>query len=282
MAGDDWTELEVEACVADYLHMLTLELSGQTFNKSEHRRGLSKKLSARSDASIELKHRNISAVLRDIGCPWISGYKPLPHYQQLLVSITAEQVRSNALLDQVALSAVEQPAVAPLLEDARPIMVAPPVVSSAGEGPRPEYLPSFVPVKRDYFARESANRSLGLAGELLVAENEARRLHETGRKKLGDKVEHVSKTRGDGLGYDVLSFNEDGSEKYIEVKTTAFGKEAPFFVSRNELAFSRHQEPQFHLYRLFDFRREPKFFMLSGIIEDNCLLDPVSYMARFK
>lgn len=27
--GEDWSELEVEACVADYLHMLTLELNGQ-------------------------------------------------------------------------------------------------------------------------------------------------------------------------------------------------------------------------------------------------------------
>lgn len=282
MARDDWTELEVEACVADYLHMLTLELSGQAYNKSEHRRGLRDKLDSRSDASIELKHRNISAVLGDLGCPWISGYKPLAHYQHLLLSVTAEQVRNNSLLDQVALSAVEQPAAAPLFEDVRPMRVDPPVVSDVSDAPGPEYLPSFVPVKRDYFARESANRSLGVAGEILVAEIEMRTLHELGQLKLANRVEHVSNTRGDGLGYDVLSFNVDGREKYIEVKTTAFGKEAPFFVSRNELAFSKCQFEGFHLYRLFDFRREPKYFSLQGAIGDNCLLDPVSYMARFK
>lgn len=281
MAGDDWTELEVEACVADYLHMLTLELSGQAYNKSEHRRGLQQKLRARSDASIELKHRNISAVLRELGCPWISGYKPLAHFQQLLVSVTAAQIRANSLLDQVALSAVEQPAAAPLFEDVRPIMVDAPTVSTIGERTATDYLPSFTPVKRDYFARESANRSLGLAGELLVAEIEKRTLHELGQSKLANRVEHVSKTRGDGLGYDVLSFDTTGREKYIEVKTTAFGMEAPFFVSRNELAFSESEVEDFHLYRLFEFRREPKYFSLRGAIRDNCLLDAVSYMARF-
>jgi hypothetical protein len=36
----DWTREEVEAIVADYLEMLTLELLGQKFNKTEHRRNL--------------------------------------------------------------------------------------------------------------------------------------------------------------------------------------------------------------------------------------------------
>ena len=282
MARDDWTRREVEACVADYLHMLTLELGGQSYNKSEHRRALSARLHERTDGSIELKHRNISAVLLDLGCPFIGGYKPLPHYQQLLLSVVAEQVQSNSLLDQLALSAVEQPAVAPLIEDVQAIVVAPPAVSGVGEAPRPEYAPTFQPVKRDYFAREAANRSLGLAGELLVAKMEMRRLRDLGARKLSNRVEHVSKTQGDGLGYDVLSFEENGEERFIEVKTTAFSKEAPFFVSRNELAFSEHQLDRFHLYRLFDFRREPKLFMLSGVIKNNCLLDPISYMARFR
>lgn len=282
MSGDDWTALEVEACVADYLHMLTLELGGQAFNKSAHRRALAQKLRARSEASIELKHRNISAVLRDLGCPWINGYKPLPHYQQLLVSVTAEQVRTNSLLDEVALSAVEQPAAVPLLNDARQVMVDPPVVSAIDDAPDAVYLPSFTPVRRDYFARESANRSLGLAGELFVAEIETRNLHELGKPRLANRVEHVARTRGDGLGYDVLSFDSAGREKYIEVKTTAFGKEAPFFVSRNELAFSDIEVEGFHLYRLFEFRREPKCFSLRGPIRSNCILDAVSYMARFK
>ena len=44
----DWSREEVEAVVADYLHMLTQELAGQAFNKTTHRRALAMKLRSRS------------------------------------------------------------------------------------------------------------------------------------------------------------------------------------------------------------------------------------------
>ena len=65
----DWTRLEVEAIVADYLKMLSLELAGQSFSKTAHRRALQQKLNGRSDGSIEFKHCNISAVMIDLGFP---------------------------------------------------------------------------------------------------------------------------------------------------------------------------------------------------------------------
>jgi len=100
------------------------------------------------------------------------------------------------------------------------------------------YAPRFSPAKRDYFAQEAWNRTLGRAGELFMLDLEARRLHAAGKKTLSSRVEHVAVTQGDGLGYDVLSFEENGSERLIEVKTTAFGELTPFF-SRNELERSK-------------------------------------------
>ena len=38
--GMDWSREEVEAIVADYLHMLTLELAGQSYSKTAHRLSL--------------------------------------------------------------------------------------------------------------------------------------------------------------------------------------------------------------------------------------------------
>jgi hypothetical protein len=111
-------------------------------------------------------------------------------------------------------------------------------------------------------------------------ELEARRLHAAGKKALSERVEHVSATRGDGLGYDVLSFEESGRERLIEVKTTSFGKLTPFFVSRNELARSEADAESYRLYRLFDFRERPRLFDLPGAIAAHCQLDPVSYLAR--
>ena len=135
--------------------------------------------------------------------------------------------------------------------------------------------------QRDYLAREAHNQLLGLAGEEFVVQFEHWRLNGLGQSTLADRVEHVAQSKGDGLGFDVLSFEADGRERFIEVKTTTFGKDTPFFVSRNELDFSRAAAQQFHLYRLFEFRRQPRMFDLAGEISHHCTLDPVTYRASF-
>jgi hypothetical protein len=83
-APKDWTEQEVRLVVADYFAMLEKELLGKAFSKTDHRKALAPLLDARSDPSIEYKHANISAVLTDLGLPYIEGYKPRSNYQQLL------------------------------------------------------------------------------------------------------------------------------------------------------------------------------------------------------
>ena len=83
--GEDWSRIEVEACVADYLRMLTLELNGQRYSKTEHARALLQTLDGRSRASLEFKHCNISAVLVELGYPYIDGYKPRGNFQSLLL-----------------------------------------------------------------------------------------------------------------------------------------------------------------------------------------------------
>jgi hypothetical protein len=74
--ANNWSQSEVEAAVEDYFNMLRFELSGLKYNKSEHRRALIELLNNRSGGSVELKHQNISAVLIEMGIPYIDGYKP--------------------------------------------------------------------------------------------------------------------------------------------------------------------------------------------------------------
>lgn len=275
----DWSQEEVEAIVADYLDMLTLELAGQRYSKSEHRKNLQHRLKGRSDGSIEFKHCNISAVMIGLGFPNIQGYQPRSNYQALLVHAVQAQVQHRPILDQVALAAVQQPAMTPSQMDFSKIQSEPPKREfHVAESANP-YLSQGV--KRDYLAREAQNRSLGFAGEEFVVHYEHWRLIALGEDKLADKVEHVSQTKGDGLGFDVLSFEPNGRERFIEVKTTTFGKDTPFFVSRGELAFSTSAKEQFHLYRLFGFRKSPRMFDLPGAINLHCNLDPVTYRATF-
>lgn len=277
----DWSKIEVEATVADYLHMLVLELSGQAYNKSAHRRALLSKLNNRTEAAVELKHQNISAILRDMGFPWITGYKPRGHFQTLLRNVVEGQITQNRVVDEAALMATTSPAAAPLIDDLSKVLVEPPKLATEAKEPAPHPYYAASPKKRDYIEREARNISLGKAGEEFVLNFEHLRLHQLGHKKLSEKVEHVSATRGDGLGYDILSFEADGRERYIEVKTTAFSKETPFFISRGEIQFAEDHKQQFHLYRLFEFRREPKLFDLPGAVESHCLVNPISFICEF-
>jgi len=96
--GRAWTRREVELVVNVHLHTLRMQLMGQTPNKAEHNRQLQTMLPARSKASIEYKHCNISAVLVELGVPPLAGYRPPFNYQQLLVPVVSEAIGRDALL----------------------------------------------------------------------------------------------------------------------------------------------------------------------------------------
>lgn len=131
----------------------------------------------------------------------------------------------------------------------------------------------------DFDAIEAHNRSLGAAGEFAVLKFEHRRLWKAGKRALAERIEHVAKTRGDGLGYDILSFEESGRERLVEVKTTRRAQLTPFFLTRNEVEVSAVRADVFHLYRLFRFERDPKLFILNGALRETCRLDPTAYRA---
>lgn len=49
MSGNEWSRVEVEAIVDDYLGMLASELAGVAYNKAARRRNLLPRLDGRSD-----------------------------------------------------------------------------------------------------------------------------------------------------------------------------------------------------------------------------------------
>ena len=276
----DWSAQEVASTVASYLRMLTLELAGQTFNKSEHRRALALLLPLRSEAAMEFKHCNISAVMIELNYPHIKGYQPRRNFQRkALFEEVIQQISERPQLDVVAQKAVEIPAVVPWMESFSDIAVQPPrlepMVREADA-----YFPGVLS-QRDYLAREARNRSLGLAGEEFVVMYERWRLIQQGQPRLADRVEHTAKLKGDGAGYDIQSFDVTGRDRFIEVKTTAYAKATPFFVSENERSFANAHADEFRLYRLFEFRSAPKLFELRGRLEQHCRLDPSSFRASF-
>lgn len=75
----DWSEREVRLLVDDYFEMLGCELRNEDYSKTDHREDLLRALPDRTKGAIEFKHQNVSAVLEEMGLPWIEGYKPMPH-----------------------------------------------------------------------------------------------------------------------------------------------------------------------------------------------------------
>lgn len=267
--ADGWSPFEVEATVADYFDMLTEEMHGRDYNKTAHRRTLRAFLNDRSDAAIELKHQNISAILNELGFRAIDGYKPRSNYQRLLYEVVDEHLERRPDLRLLLQREVAEPAAVPTVDDILAVLVTAPSPEarphSWGEArERPATRP-----KVDYLALEARNRSLGLAGEEFVVRYEIARLESEGAGRLASKIEHVAKTRGDGLGFDVLSYEADGRDRFIEVKTTAYGPSTPFYVTPNEANVSARERERFHLYRPFSFRRAPKLFMKPGPIGES-------------
>lgn len=280
--ADDWSREEVEAAVADYFAMLAKELSGVPYNKAEHNRHLQKILARRSKGLIEFKHQNITAVLIELGFANIPGYKPRFNYQDLLRIVVEDWLANAKQLQEIAHNAVERPVNAPPeVEDILSILVPPPIRDAKPESlqERPTVKRKLLP--RNYLEAEARNWSLGRAGEEFILRFEYERLWRANKRTLANRIEHVAEAQ-DNLGFDIKSFEVDGSERLIEVKTTRFGAWTPFFASRNEVEVSESRDEHYQLYRLFSFTRQPKLFTLGGSLGRTCELNAIQFSATPK
>jgi hypothetical protein len=279
VAGEDWTENEVSLIIRDYFEMLTLEVDGQPYNKAARNRALRETMRSRSQGSIERKHRNISWVLHTLRLRSIVGYKPLQNAQGLLFDAVREYIESNGLRVARVLAEFEKPPPpAPTPASFTKALVATP----ANQGVLSTTARNRSPRKLDFAQQDERNRALGRNGEQWVVELERDRLSLNGRQDLAAKVEWVANTQGDGAGYDVLSKDLDGADRFIEVKTTTGGKLTPFVLTACELACSREYGSRFQLYRVFDFKSKPKFFMVPGPLDTTLTLEPCEFRARFR
>lgn len=270
IAGNDWVPAELDAIIVDYFDMLSAEVAGITYVKSKHRAALVSRL-GRSDGSIEFKHQNISAVLDELGAPWIPGYKPAKNYQAALFDAIDRYLADRPLaLDPVLTRG-------PSLLSFPEVFVPPPVPDTV---PLPERLQRLVR-KYDPVERDARNRRLGKAGEAFVVELEQRRLHVADRPDLARKVRWVAEEDGDGAGYDVLSFDPGGSERLLEVKTTNGSARTPFFLSRNECAVAAERPEEWRLYRVHLYASDPRVFALAPPLEGALKLTTETWRASF-
>lgn len=125
----------------------------------------------------------------------------------------------------------------------------------------------------DYIEEAKSQKELGDAGEEFVYQLERAKVK---KYKLGKdkKVRMVSKLDGDGLGYDILSYDKKGNPIYIEVKTTTGSENGSIFITANELEMSEKHSEQYYLYRVYDFdmaKMEGKLSIRKGSLKPLCI-----------
>jgi hypothetical protein len=269
--GTGWSADDLDAIVADYFAMLGKELSGQKYVKSHHCSALMASL-GRSHRSVEFKHQNISAVLDELGLPWIPGYIPKPNYQGAIFDAIDRYLSEH----QNILSLAQTVPDLSLADDG--FVSAPLVLPSAKAKPKKllRLVRKFDPVERD-----RRNRSLGEAGEAFVYQAERHRLNQAGRADLASQIRWVSKEEGDGAGYDIYSFSFDGVNRLIEVKTTNGAARTPFFISRNEYELSCERPTDWCIYRVHLFAQSPRIFTLHPPLEKTLRLSTEVWRAGF-
>jgi hypothetical protein len=290
--AEGWSDIEIDLIVADYFTMLSDELVGRPFNKAEHNRALQGHLSApqRSHGSIEFKHQNISAVLLGLGQPWIDGYKPAANFQNALVDGVLRwldarpdwlEPGSFAVSDAVRQGDVITGS-SRLKPDQPSLWIGPPPTQRNEPPPvDPEFM-AAIGRKYDVAERDARNSKLGKAGEELVLHHERQSLILAGRGDLADKVRWTSIQDGDGYGFDNLSFESDGRERLVEVKTTNGWERTPFHISRNEVAIAEERRDVWHLVRVWNFARRPHAFALRPPLSEHVELTPTSFLAALR
>lgn len=140
--------------------------------------------------------------------------------------------------------------------------------------------------KVDYSKINVSKEKVGKDSEKLIYDLEKERLKKENREDLSNRVIWESVENGDGVGYDIRSYEKRNGiyvEIYIEVKGTNKTINEPFDISINEIEASNRYKGQYYIYRVGNiYSSSPKFYRINGRIEDNFNLEATSFKAKKK
>jgi transglutaminase-like putative cysteine protease len=105
------------------------------------------------------------------------------------------------------------------------------------------------------------------------------RLRRAGREDLANDVRWVSDLDGDGFGYDVKSFEPDGKERLLEIKTTCGHERTAFWLTRREIDVAAERSETYRIRRVFHFRNRAQMFEISPPLDGTLSIAPVAFQA---
>lgn len=143
-------------------------------------------------------------------------------------------------------------------------------------------IPRHSGMSRDQFERlQIIRQEIGDKGEEYVLQKETDELKSNGRMDLANKVKIISKINV-GAGYDILSYDLNGSEKYIEVKTSVNNSKT-FEWTENEINVAKDYKDKYWIYLVRDISDKPKIHKIQNPadkIGNELAIRPISYLAR--
>jgi len=128
---------------------------------------------------------------------------------------------------------------------------------------------------------QESREAIGQAGESWVINYERNYLTVKGKSELAERIARISEINI-AAGYDILSFELDSSEKFIEVKTTALSK-AEFFISANELEIAKQLNGNYWIYLVSEIYGEPKLFVIQDPTKEigkKLILTPINFQVQ--
>lgn len=292
-SGDDWNEQELDLIVQTYFAILEGIPTAVRGFKADAKRALDEQI-GRGIGSIDFKLGNLSFIATQVGLPELPGFAPAPKAQkgpiykafERYITAHPEVLADEAFLPIDLTKSLKTGTVAvtkPPQTGESPSDLLPtdpvPELTEARQS-RPEGLVRLVR-KFDPAARDHRNRLLGRLGEQQVLNHEIARLIAAERMDLATRVEWTSDVHGDGAGYDIRSFELDGSDRLIEVKATKGGATTDFFVTRTEREVSMERPDAWRLYRLHTLPTKPRLIVITPPLEEAVRLRAEAWRATF-
>jgi len=164
------------------------------------------------------------------------------------------------------------------------IYVVSEMVSTAELPPAPQTDVDFIKALEAGQRAAQERERIGLLGEKFIYEQEQTTLRAGGRSDLADKVRLVSEDGSDETGYDLLSFDLNGNEKHIEIKTTvrSHDQDYGFWLTTNEVERAK-DDAKWRLVRIWEIDSNPQHKDLGNVVTsppEYWVLNPSAWSCR--
>ena len=138
----------------------------------------------------------------------------------------------------------------------------------------------------NYSEQQTISQKIGDRGEELVLRNEIEKTKEWGLpNETLSKVRRVS-LESDDYGFDILSFDQEGNERYLEVKTTKTnGKNFSFILTRNEFETAKYYGKMYTFVIVSDILSNPRIWYMGNPFEEEpykVTIQPTQYRVDIK